>query len=293
MFKRIARPIAIACLAALLAGCPRIYLSFEKHGGSFLAAPKGPQFVHIEDHEWDSNENALLYFYRPLTDWSAEEIDAPTVYIDDERYVNLQGGGWTWLEVAPGKRRLTMRRPLGVVLGFEGINDFALSKIIDTEFDVEAGGIYYFRYSEVDPPKEINPALEPDDPLAQGDMQLVSWEIAFPEIVDMKLMTNRPPFAKSDAARSIVHEIRMGEFEREEKELLLARQEEIAQLKEDGHYRPNKWWCLYLCGGSPTKRIKADSELRKLEKRKSEYEYQLALNENNEDGPPKKWWWPF
>lgn len=295
MIGSLARPLLILIMASMLTGCPRLYLSFEKHGGTFLKSPEGPEFAHLEDHAWDAEENALLYFYRPLTDWSAEEIDAPTLYIDDERYVNLRGGGYTWLEVAAGTRQITLRRPLGVVLGFEGFGGFNLSKPLDTTFEAEAGRIYYFRYSEVDPPKVLNPALEPNDALAQGDMQLVAWELAFPEIIEMRLMESHAPFSKSDAARSIVVENRMGEFERREDELLEARELEMEELEAAGYWRSNQWWCLYLCGGGPTQSLKADQELAALEERREDYEYQVALNENNkpESDDEGSWWWPF
>ena len=288
--KFIWRGAVLGALAILLAGCPRIYLSFEKHGGSFLAEPRGPAFVHLSDDQWDRSRNALIYFYRPYSDWGAQEIDAPTVYIDDTRYISMRSNGWSWLEVAPGTRRITLRRPLGAVLGFEGIDDFALSLILDTKFDVQPGGVYYFRYSEDDNPKEPNPALAPDDPLLEGDMQLVSWEVAYPEIINTRFMESRPPFAKNTGGQNIVKENMAYVFADAEKTLKEARAEEVARLKDEGYYRPNKWWCLYMCGGSPTKRIKADGDLRKLQKRKEAWEQEMALNEKDDT---KKWYWPF
>ncbi len=288
--KRLWRAAILVCVAVLLTGCPRLYIAFEKHGGAFLATPRGPQFVHLGDEQWDRSKNALIYFYRPYSDWAAEEIDAPTVYIDDTRYISMRGNGYSWLEVTPGTRRITLRRPLGAVLGFEGFGDFNLSLILDTTFEVEAGGVYYFRYSEVSKPKVTNPALEPDDPLTQGDMQLVTWDVAFPEIVNTRFMESRPPFAKNTGGANIVSDNMNYVFKKAETEIKEARAEEIARLKEEGHYRPNKWWCLYMCGGSPTKRVKADAELRKLEKRREAWEHEMALNEKDDT---RKWYWPF
>ena len=133
--------------------------------------------------------------------------DAPTVYIDDTRYISMRSNGWSWLEVAPGTRRLTMRRPLGAVLGFEGMDDFALSLIVDAKFDVQPGGVYYFRYSEDDTPKEPNPALASDDPLSKGDMQLVSWEVAYPEIINTRFMDSRPRSPRTQVGRILLKTI--------------------------------------------------------------------------------------
>ncbi len=271
----------------LMSGCLTVYLAFEKHAGAFLVEVTGPKFIHIPDRQWDSKNNALVYFYRPYSDWAAEEIDAPSLFIDDRRYVSLRGNGYSWLEMAPGTRRITMRRPIGLLLGFEGIDEYSLSIIVDADFELEPGGIYYFRYSEVEPPAKPNPALDPDHPLASGDMQLVSAEVAFDEIVHTRFIEDEPPLAKNSAGTSIVETNIMDSFAKEREELEEQRDVELAELKDQGHWRSAKWYWPF--GGGPTKRVKADRALRKLDKREQAYLATLA-SEEKEDS---KWWWPF
>src|SRR5690554_8017633 len=68
-----------------------------------------------------------------------------------------------------------MRRPL---LGLEGLNSFSLSLIADATLEGKPGQIYYLRYNELTEPEQPNPYLDPEHPLAQGDLQLVTREYA-------------------------------------------------------------------------------------------------------------------
>ncbi len=287
MLKRILQVALVALMTASQAGC--LYMAFEKHGGAFLVQVKGEQFVHIPNDKWDSTNNALVYFYRPDSRWASEEIDAPSVFIDDHRYVGLRANGFTWLEMAPGPKQITMRRPIGLLLGFEGVGSFALSKIVDAEFDVEAGKVYYFRYSEIEAPPLPNPDLDAEDTLAQGDMQLVSREVAIKEIVATRFIESEPPFAKNSAGTSIVEQNKEDVYEKEKARLEAAHEEELAQLKIDGHWKSSKWYWPF--GGGPTKRTEASVELKELEKEREAY--LLALAEENERDKKTRWWWPF
>ncbi|WP_250658721.1 DUF2846 domain-containing protein [Alkalimarinus coralli] len=286
MLKRILQIVFIAVMASSQTGC--LYMAFEKHGGAFLVPVSGEQFVHIPNDKWDSSNNALVYFYRPDSRWASEEIDAPSVFIDDHRYVSLRANGFTWLEMAPGPKQITMRRPIGLLLGFEGVGDFALSKIVDAEFQVEAGKVYYFRYSEIEAPSLPNPELDSDDALAQGDMQLVTRDVAIKEIVKTRFIENQPPFAKNSAGTSIVEQNKEDAYEKERARLEAEKEEELAQLKEDGYWRSPKWYWPF--GGGPTKRTEADIELKALEKERENYLLALAEEQNKGKG---SWWWPF
>ncbi|PIE44166.1 MAG: hypothetical protein CSA50_01720 [Gammaproteobacteria bacterium] len=291
MLTRLAQIAAILSVTGLLAGCPRLYIAFEKHGGAFLAPVDGQEFVHLPNDAWDSNENALVYFYRPTSQWAEDEIDAPSVYIDDQHYFNIRGNGYTWLEMAPGRRRLTMRRPLGLVLGFEGLGHFALELIIDTEFELEPGKVYYFRYSEVSPPSASNPDLPADHPLATGDMQLVSRDTAIEEISQTRFIVSKAPFAKSNAGISIVERNKEDTYEATLAELEIAREEEIEQLKAEGHYRNAKWYWPF--SGGPTKRLKTDLQIEKLEIEWQQYQAELKRQKELENAGKKKWWQLF
>lgn len=287
MLKRILQLTLVAFMTFSQTGC--LYMAFEKHGGAFLVQVTGERFVHIPNDQWDSTNNALVYFYRPDSRWASEEIDAPSMFIDDHRYVSLRANGFTWLEMAPGPKQITMRRPIGLLLGFEGIGSFSLSKIVDAEFEVEAGKVYYFRYSEIEAPSLPNPDLDPEDTLAQGDMQLVSRDVAIEEIVKTRFIENEPPFAKNSAGTSIVETNKKDVYEKEKARLEVAREEELEQLKLDGHWRSAKWYWPF--GGGPTKRTEADIELKALEKEREAY--LLALAEEEERGKKARWWWPF
>ncbi|WP_431688630.1 DUF2846 domain-containing protein [Hahella sp. NBU794] len=273
--------VLLLVTAVAMSGC-KIYQSMGKSVGAFVHPVSGPKFVHIPDSEWDSASSALIYFYRPHSDWASEEIESPSVYVDDSQYFNFRDNSYTWLQVAPGERRITMRRPL---LGFEGIGGFTLSDMTDQILSVDAGKIYYLRYSEISKP-DPNPEIETDSPWAEGDLQLVAADFAYNEIVETRFL-NSDLLAPNHAATSIVKENIEYSFEREQEEIEVAREEEIERLKEQGYYRPDKWWCMYMCGGGPTKRLKTDRMQRELDKRKNAYEEQLAESESS------SWWWPF
>src|SRR5690606_39741728 len=129
------------------------------------------------------------------------------------------------------------------------IGHFALSKMVDQELEVEAGKVYYLRYSEVTKP-EINPHLASDSPWGKGDMQLVTPEYAYQEIMQTRFL-NSDMLAPNHAAVSIAEVNRKDDYNKRKKELEQARKDELAQLKKQGAYRSGVWWCLYMCGGDP------------------------------------------
>lgn len=272
----------MAAIVVSISGC-KIYQSIGKSVGGFLHPVSGPMFVHIDNTMWDSQNNALIYFYRPHSDWAADEIESPSVYVDDRHYFNFRNNSYTWLEVKPGVRHIRMRRPL---LGLEGLGHFALSKMVDQELHVEAGKVYYLRYSEVTKPSQPNPELPPDSPWGTGDMQLVSGALAYPEIMQTRFL-NSDLLAPNHAAASIVAVNREDDYNKRKQELELERKTELAQLKEQGLYRSGAWWCLYLCGGDPEPQLAADAKLRALE---AEWEGETLAVAQQEEGSS---WWPF
>lgn len=269
-------------VAATMSGC-KLYQSIGKSTGGFLHPVNGPKFVHIDNSRWDSQNNALIYFYRPHSQWAAEEIESPSVYIDDKHYFNFRNNSYTWLEVRPGKRHIRMRRPL---LGLEGVGEFTLSKMVNAELEVEAGKVYYLRYSEVNPPSEPNPQLDPDSPWAKGDLQLVTASYAYPEIVETRFLKS-DMLAPNHAGTSIVAVNRKDDFDKRERELLAEREAQLERLKASGQYRTGAWWCLYLCGGDPEPQLEVDLALAELRSEREAYEMSLAQAEK------KSSWWPF
>ncbi|SRR5690554_495293 len=277
------RALVTTAIVLAISGC-KIYQSIGKSVGGFLHPVSGPMFVHIDNSLWDSQNNALIYFYRPHSDWAAEEIESPSVYVDDRHYFNFRNNSYTWLEVKPGVRHIRMRRPL---LGLEGLGSFALSKMVDQELHVEAGKVYYLRYSEVTTPSEPNPELPPDSPWNKGDMQLVSAEYAYPEIIQTRFL-NSDMLAPNHAATSIVEVNRKDDYTKRKTELEQARKAELARLKAQGQYRSGVWWCLYLCGGDPEPQLEIDAELLALEEEWNNGTLKVAQQE--EEGSS---WWPF
>ncbi|MGM0767067.1 MAG: DUF2846 domain-containing protein [Pseudomonadota bacterium] len=277
-------PLAVLSIVVLTSGCT-VYQSIGKSVGSFLHPVSGHDFVHIDNDQWNQ-KNALIYFYRTHSQWAADEIEAPSVYIDDKHYFNIRNDSFTWLEVSPGERHIAMRRPL---LGLEGLNSFSLSLIADATLQVEAGRIYYLRYNELSTPDQPHPELDPEHALAQGDLQLVTRQYAMQaeELVSTRFL-NSDLLAPNHAAVSIaeVNEdfdyVRKMELLEEEREL------EIERLKAEGKYDSPSWFWPF--GGGPSVPLETDQQIRQLEKEYAaiENERQRRAEAEGSDG-----WWIF
>ncbi len=274
---------ALLCVLAL-SGCT-VYQSIGKSVGGFLHPVSGHNFVHIDTDAWDQ-QNALLYFYRTHSQWAADEIESPSVYIDDKHYFNIRNNSFTWLEVAPGERHLAMRRPL---LGLEGLNSFSLSLIADATINVEAGKIYYLRYNELTEPESPYPGLDPEDPLASGDLQLVTREYAMQsgEIVST-LFLNSDLLAPNHAATSIVEVNQDADYEKRRAVLEEERELEIERLKAQGKYESASWYWPF--GGGPTVPLESDRKLDELEKQYASLEKERERRREAESGGG---WWIF
>lgn len=272
-------------IAAMLSasGCT-IYQSIGKSTGSFLHPVSGHDFVHIDNDKWD-REHAVLYFYRTHSQWAADEIEAPSVYIDDAHYFNIRNDSFTWLVVSPGERHIAMRRPL---LGLEGLNSFSLSQIADATLEVEPGGIYYLRYNEVSEPTRAHPDLDPEHPLAQGDLQLVTREYAMQEqeIVSTRFL-NSDLLAPNHAAVSIVEANEDADYERQMALLEEERELELERLERQGIYEPSPWYWPF--GGGPSAPLEADQKIEKLEQ---DYA-QLELERERREAAESSGWWFF
>jgi len=166
-----------------LSGCT-IYQSIGDSFGTYLSAPDGQDFQPV-GYRWDYEHTALLYVYRPQSQWSDDELEAPSVYINDERQFNIKGSAYTWYELKPGAHNLVIRRPL---LGLEGIDikdffAFTLKTVAQLQLNARAGEVIYLRYSEVDPVEDGDSAVITDGPL-----QVVPPSIALAEIKDTNML---------------------------------------------------------------------------------------------------------
>ncbi|MDF0749008.1 DUF2846 domain-containing protein [Marinobacter sp. 71-i] len=283
----LSRPLTAVCVAFLLvlgSGCT-VYQSIGKSVGSFLHPVSGHDFVHIGNDQWDRS-NAVLYFYRTHSQWAADEIEAPSVYIDDHHYFNIRNDAFTWLEVAPGERHIAIRRPL---LGLEGLNSFSLSLIADATLEVEPGQIYYLRYNELEEPDSNHPALAEDHPLTSGDLQLVSRDYAMQagEIVSTRFL-NSDLLAPNHAATSIVEVNEDANYERNLALLEEEREAEIERLKAEGKYDEAPWYWPF--GGGPEVPLESDRKQRELERNYATLEKERERREEAESGGG---WWMF
>lgn len=264
----------------LLSGCT-VYQSIGKDGGAFMRSVTGDTFSPVPGYQWNSKEQALVYFYRPKSDWADQEVMAPSFYVDDNHYFNLRSNGYTWLIVLPGQREFDVRRPFSGVEGVDGPIHLIFDHILDAELTLEAGETYYIRYSEVDDPESTPDQLEDDHPLASGAARLVDEETALPELRETRFLQSKL-LAHNSAGRSIVEDNREADYERRREELEEEREAEIQSLKESGDYEPAPWYWPW--GGGPTRRLEADRELRQLER---DREKRLAEQDEGH------WWWPF
>ncbi|WP_372966281.1 DUF2846 domain-containing protein [Marinobacter sp.] len=274
---------ALLCVV-VLSGCT-VYQSIGKSVGGFLHPVSGHNFVHIDTDDWDQ-KNALLYFYRTDSEWAGDEIEAPSVYIDDTHYFNIRNNSFTWLEVAPGERHLAIRRPL---LGLEGLGSFSLSLIADATIKVEAGRIYYLRYNELTEPERPHPDLDPEHPLASGDLQLVTREYAMqPGEIVSTLFLNSDLLAPNHAAASIVEKNQDDDYEKRKAVLEEERELEIERLKQQGKYESSSWYWPF--GGGPTVPLESDRKLKELEEQYAELEEERERIREQESGGG---WWIF
>lgn len=276
---------ALALFALIFGSGCTVYQSIGKSTGAFLHPVSGHDFVHIPNDEWN-RKNALIYFYRTHSQWAADEIEAPSVYIDDAHYFNLRNDSYTWLEVSPGERQIAMRRPL---LGLEGMNSFSLSLIADAELKVEAGRIYYLRYNELTEPEQAHPDLDPEHPLAQGDLQLVTRDYAMQgnEIVSTRFL-NSDLLAPNHAATSIVEINEDEDFERRMDTLEEQRELEIERLEEEGNYESASWFWPF--GGGPAVPLETD---RKIEQLEEDYAQLERARERQKEAESGGGWWIF
>lgn len=181
----------------LTSGCLHIYQSIGHNFGAYVATVSGKEYNQV-GNRWDYENKALLYVYRPNSQWAADEVEAPSFYIDDERVFNIRANGYTWFELEPGEYEVIMRRPL---MGLEGINldgfEFDLSRIAQMNLSVEADKVYFLRYSEIEPPEVEDQTIEEDIPLGDGPLLLVSTDLAQNEMEVTRMLPEGGRFIKS------------------------------------------------------------------------------------------------
>jgi len=184
MIKTAIKLFTAAAITSVIAGCSSLHITTFDNFGSYpkwLFAPKG-QYYKSVGYRWDYEKYALIYVYRPATEWSMDEVEAPSLNVNGERLLNFKGGGYTWYEMEPGTYEFVVRRG---IFGLEGIGDLNFRTYSDFDLKVEAGKVYYMRYSEVDPQTMIITAE--GSTAGDGPLQLVGHDMAVREMNSTRL----------------------------------------------------------------------------------------------------------
>ena len=120
---------------------------------------------------------ALVYLYRPNSEWNANEILPASIFLNDVRLPSLLNNHYYWLELKPGTYRMRISRPLGFIY-------FQKGTVAD--FQVEEGKTYYLRYDEENFRGHPDPAL---GLLNVGPLNQLPEYDAIPEIRSTTLKT--------------------------------------------------------------------------------------------------------
>jgi hypothetical protein len=165
-----------------------IYWSTGRNLGSYyFPNTDGALFEQVSEEIWDKEANALVYFYRPDSQWASEELEAPSYYINDEVIFNMRSGSYTYVQLPAGSYDFAVRKSLMPLIGFEAFDDkvmmaFDLNLQANFGLELDAGSITYIRHSEEVFPSIRHSLIEPEDPMATADVQLVEEEMAMKEI---------------------------------------------------------------------------------------------------------------
>jgi len=195
---------------------PSIYWSTGRNLGSYyFPNTDGALFEELQEGQWNSDANGLIYFYRPDSQWASEELEAPSYYINDELVFNLRAGSYTYVELPAGSYDFAVRKSLLPLIGFEAFDDklmmaFDLNLQADIGLEIDPGSVFYIRHSEVSLPAKLHPDLDPDDEMAKADVQLVDREMAMTEI-DKTRYLNYSFWHPTDAAQA--EELLSGEMQ--------------------------------------------------------------------------------
>ncbi|WP_330114389.1 DUF2846 domain-containing protein [Pseudomonas sp. JS3066] len=162
------RYLPILLLCAVLGGCST--------PGAFFGATEGPAFQSIAPSD---GEHALVYLYRPQSQWADQELEAPGIFLNNELIGSLPSNGYQALEFEAASYKLEVRRPLFGsywTLFADGPLDFTL--VTSFALDASAGRTYFLRYDELDPP----PKNSEQPGAGNGPLQLVEESLGSQEI---------------------------------------------------------------------------------------------------------------
>lgn len=112
--------------------------------GSFLFPNTGEFFRPLIPTD---SRNAIVYVYRPKSDWSDQEVQSPGFFLNGQFLSGLKSGSYFWFEVPASQYYFNAKRPLAVIY---------LNTIFEADIFFEGNKSYYFRYDEENPgPKKV------------------------------------------------------------------------------------------------------------------------------------------
>lgn len=175
--------LLVICLVFSMAGCSPLKSLFDESvevalgshkvsQGAFLYPAKGESFAEMPTVD---PRNAMVYIYRPSSQWASEEFQSPSLFIDRQRFAGIKGGAYIWLELHAGEYTLSSRRPLAI---------FHMRHIFELPLEVHGGETFYFRYSEDNSLDMELLVADPERYVSDGPIQQVTQEIAMKEIYD-------------------------------------------------------------------------------------------------------------
>lgn len=180
------RQILLLLLPLLLTACST--------PGTFFVPLDGPVFVAQQPSDED---HALLYLYRPQSDWGDQELEAPGLFVDNQLVGALPSNGYLALELDVANYKLEMRRPLfGSYWTLFADGPLEFTRIASFTLEAETGGVYYLRYDELNPPPAQDTLPEEGD----GPLQLVSERLGLEELKPTRLAQPSQRIAGSDEA---------------------------------------------------------------------------------------------
>lgn len=142
--------------------------------GSFLSPNKGDLFRPLIPTD---SRNAIVYVYRPQSDWSDQEIQSPGFFLNGQFMSGLKSGSYFWFEVPASEYYFNAKRPIAILY---------LKTIFEANVFFEGNKNYYFRYDEDNPgpaKATTNAAM-----LVVGPLKQMPDAQAIPEISQTRVM---------------------------------------------------------------------------------------------------------
>lgn len=134
--------------------------------GGWVNQKQGQAFQTVQPQHADA---AIVYLYRPDSNWNRQEIVAASLFINQQHIPSLLHNHYYWVELPAGSYRLSSSRPLGAL-------HFQKPKYLD--FSVEAGQSYFIKYDE----ENFNTRRSMSGPLMLMPHNVGLNEIAFTQL---------------------------------------------------------------------------------------------------------------